>query len=454
MDRAQTKSEKFMEQLDAALNILFLPLYIFIVLTLHELGHYLVARFFNVSVESFSLGYGDVLWRRTDRRGTHWSVRLFPICGHVHLAAKQDEARGVLFNDAPPWQRAAIISAGPAINIFSGFLFLFMFLAIFGQPSKHPVLAGVEPDGAAYAAGLRTGDRIIEVEGDLVRRYRDVWEHTYHKPEKALTIKFLRGDRIFETEMTPVFSEYTNTEGIDKAHGRMGVIVGRTFMDLRILDAVNGIPIGHDETDKARRILLETLGREVTLTLKSIDGEPHDYLTVLDPQNNAHLFNPAHKEYGSFYAGPMKDNFYLPLDITYSLIEAGKQMGQLVKAVAMLPFQLFPVDKETIQPWALVADEALFAQRKFYEFCYRVALVSVIIALINLIPFPGTDGSMLLLTILQGAMGRENEKGTKTYKYVLLASLITLYASILMANIDDFPHHMHKKLVEIGAVKP
>lgn len=441
-----------METLDAALNVVFLPLYIFIVLTIHELGHYLAARFFNVSVESFSLGYGDQLWSRTDRRGTHWSVRLFPICGHVHLAAQKGEAQGVLFNEAPPWQRAVVISAGPAINIFSGFLFLFLFLAVYGQPSKYPVLAGVEPGGAAYEAGLRPGDRIIEADGDIVRRYRDIWEHTYHKPDEPLNIKFMRNDEFYETTLTPTLSEYTDVSGIAKAHGRTGVLVGRVFMDLRILDSINGTPIGADEVDKARAILVETMGEEVTLKLKSVDGEAHSYRTVLYPENNAHLTDPAHKHYGSFFAGPMKDNFYLHLDITYSLIEAGKQTGRMIRAVAMLPFQLFPVDKEQIQPWALVADE--FGKRKLYEFCHRVLLVSVVIALINLIPFPGTDGSMLLLTILQGAMGAGNEAGTRAYKVILLLSLVLLYGSVLFANIDDFPHHMHKKMLEMGIVKP
>ncbi len=453
MDRA-TRAGKSMETLDAALNIVFLPLYIFIVLTLHELGHYATARFFNISVESFSLGYGDELWSRTDKRGTHWIVRLFPICGHVHLAAKKNEARGVLFFDAPPWQRAVVVSAGPAINIITAFLFLFIFFALFGQPAKHPVLAGVEPAGAAYEAGLRTGDRIIEVDGAITRRYHEVWTQTYRRPGQALNIKFLREGKAYETSMTPKLSEYTSIDGIEKAHGRMGVIVGRAFMDLRILESINGIPIGHDETGKARALLVENLDKEITLGLKSVDGERHDYLTVLTRGNNAHLLDPLHKEYGSFYAGPLKDNFYLKLDVTYSLIEAGKETGRLLTGVAKIPFQLFPVDKEMIQPLAQVADESQFAKRKFYEFCHRVALVSILIALINLVPFPGLDGSLLLLTVLQGAMGKENEAGTRAYKYVLLASLTVLYGSIVMANASDFPHHMHRKMAEIGVIRP
>jgi len=442
-----------MENLDALLNILFLPLYIFVVLTLHELGHYIAARFFNISVDSFSLGYGDKLWGWKDRRGTEWIVRLFPICGHVHLAAQKNQAKGTLFFEAPPWQRAAVISAGPITNIITGFLFLFTFFALFGLPSKHAVLAGVETSGAAYEAGLQTGDRIIEVEGNIVRDYREVWKHTYYKPGVPLHIKFMHNDHFYETVLTPRLSEYTNAAGIKRSHGLIGILVGRVFLDMRVIASVNGIKVGEDEVDKARSLLIQNFGKEVVLGIKWLDGKQQTFKTVIDPENNAHLLNPAHKGYGSFFAGPLKDNFYLQLDTTYSLIEAGKQMGRLIKAVATIPFQLFPVDKEMIQPWALVSDESMFARRKFYEFCYRVALVSVIIALLNLIPFPGTDGSMLLLTLLQGKKGKENEVGTKRYKYVLLASLFTLYGAIMVTNMDDFAPYMHKKMMEIGVVK-
>ncbi len=426
-----------------------MPVYIFVVLTVHECGHYFAARFFNISVDSFSLGYGREVWARTDARGTRWGLRIFPICGHVNLSAEKPVSGRTLFNAAPIWQRFTVVAAGPAVNIILAFLVLFAFFAFFGQPSKQPVISGVEPGEAAYQAGLQTGDRILGIAGQPVVRYRDVWHHTWNRPGEALDLTVQRGDEVFHTTLVPSFTEYTDGDGINRAHGRMAVMIGRSFYELTTVRRFNGIDVT-DEPDKVRDLILANLGRPVTLGLKSTDGETHDYETILDPDFNAHLRDPDHSDYGSFYAGTVKDNFYLPRTVTQSLIEGGKQTGVLVANIARVPFQLFPVDKDLVQPWALVKSDDMFAERKLYEFIYRIALVSIFIALLNLVPFPGMDGSMLLLLLIDAVMGPANPQRQRVYKYALLTSLCVLYGSVLAANVHDFPRFVEMKVASIG----
>lgn len=434
---------------DSFLNVMFIPLYIFTVFTVHEYGHYAAARFFNIGIDSFSLGYGRKLWDKTDKRGTLWSVRLFPLCGHVQLSAGNKPVKGKIFNEAPLWQRIVIVAAGPAINIIFAFLILFLFIGFFGQPSKVPVITGVEPGEAADRAGLHINDRFLAIEGTKVLRYKDVWDYTAHRPGEELTVTIQRGDEILQKTVTPSLIEYTNMEGLEKSHGRIGVMIGQNFLKLKAIQALDGIELEED-TDDIRAALLANTGREIILKLKSADGKGRDYRTFIDPEMNAHLNNPDHKFYDAFYAGGVKDNFYLMHDATTSLMEAGRQTGQLIKNVVQLPFQLFPIDKELIRPWALVQDEDRFAERKLYEFVYRVALLSVFIALLNLVPFPGLDGNLLLMFILEGTVGYANPTGKRAYKYILLVSLCMLYGFIMMANLSDFPDYVERKMEKLS----
>lgn len=438
------------DQIEAILNAGFMVAYIFIVLTTHEMGHYLAARFFGIGVESFSLGYGDKLWSATDSRGTHWVVRLFPIGGHVHLAAQEREAKGVLFGNAPPWQRMVVILAGPLANLTTAFTVLFLFFVLCGQPSKQPVVAGVEPGGPAWEAGLKTGDRIVEIEGHMVRRYRDVWRYTYGRPGKPLTLRLLRDGRIYETVLTPALSQYVNGDGIEKTHGRVGILVGYNPMILDIVETVDGIETGRDGREKARALLRERMGRPVTIGLTSVDGRTHEYMTVLDPALNAALGGADSRDRNIFNAGPVGANFYLPLDVTGSLIAAGVQTGLQVGAVARLPFQLFPVDREMLQPWAVVTQGDHPAKRTLYEFCYRLALISVVIALLNMIPFPGLDGNLLLQTAVEAAAGRDSPAGLRAYKYLLLGMLGLLYGGVILSNAGDFPRYLHNRITALS----
>ena len=138
-----------------------------VLVTFHEFGHYWVARRCGVHVLRFSVGFGKPLWSRRGRDGTEYVVAAIPLGGYVKMlderegevpAADADRA----FNRKPVWQRIAIVAAGPLANLLLCVLFLWAML-VAGRPDFAPVVG--HADGIAAAAGLHQGDTLVSVDG-------------------------------------------------------------------------------------------------------------------------------------------------------------------------------------------------------------------------------------------------------------------------------------------------
>lgn len=160
----------------------------------HELGHYLVARWCGVKVLRFSVGMGRVIWsRRFGRDQTEWALSLLPLGGYVKML----DAREQPLEDIPEadlkreftrqsvWRRIAIVAAGPIANFLLAIL-LFAGLYMHGVPEPVPVLRAAAEQTAAYQAGLRAGDRITAINGAPVQVWSEVrWKLMQLVLEKA-----------------------------------------------------------------------------------------------------------------------------------------------------------------------------------------------------------------------------------------------------------------------------
>ncbi|HEY0295179.1 MAG TPA: RIP metalloprotease RseP [Bordetella sp.] len=152
-----------------------------ILITFHELGHYGVARLCGVRVLRFSIGFGRVLLRRTDRHGTEWAVSAIPLGGYVKMqddppagASKAEAARA--FNKQSVWRRMAIVAAGPVFNLVLAVVF-YAALDMAGAQVPAPILGQPTAGSPAEQAGFRQGDRIIAVDGKAVESWDDArWD--------------------------------------------------------------------------------------------------------------------------------------------------------------------------------------------------------------------------------------------------------------------------------------
>src|SRR5271170_5204936 len=151
-----------------------------IVVFFHELGHFLVARWAGVKVLTFSLGFGPELFGFNDRAGTRWKLSAIPLGGYVkffgdadamsapgaELPAMTPEERAVSFHHKRLGQRAAVVAAGPVANFLFAIVAFALLFTVIGQPFTPPDVTEVIAGGAAEHAGMRAGDRVVQINGE------------------------------------------------------------------------------------------------------------------------------------------------------------------------------------------------------------------------------------------------------------------------------------------------
>ena len=151
-----------------------------IIVAVHEYGHYIVGRWTGIDAEVFSLGFGPVLFARTDRRGTRWQVAALPFGGYVKFLGDADatsvgaseaamihltsDQRRRTIHEAPLWARAATVAAGPVFNFVLSFLIFAAVVMAQGRPADPLVVEAVKPLPVG-ALGLEPGDRVVAIEG-------------------------------------------------------------------------------------------------------------------------------------------------------------------------------------------------------------------------------------------------------------------------------------------------
>ena len=140
-----------------------------ILVAFHEFGHFWVARRCGVKVLRFSIGFGKAIWQTTDRYGTEYTIAAIPLGGYVKMLDEREgdvdpSERASAFNCQSVWKRIAIVSAGPLANFLLAIL-VFWGLFLRGESGLVPVIEGVEPNTPAYFAGLESGQEIVSVDG-------------------------------------------------------------------------------------------------------------------------------------------------------------------------------------------------------------------------------------------------------------------------------------------------
>ncbi|SFR80858.1 RIP metalloprotease RseP [Sphingomonas jatrophae] len=214
---------------------------------LHELGHYLVGRWFGVKADAFSIGFGREIVGWTDKRGTRWKVAALPLGGYVKFAgdmnpasaptaewlAMSPEERAGTFQAKPVWQRFLIVAAGPVTNFLFAIIVFMAVFAVSGEPRTPAVIAAVQPGSPAAAAGIVPGDRISMVAGQSVDRFEDISDIVRIRAGEAVPVDIWRNGRQIHLRMTPRVDLERDNFGNEFRIGRIGVSpAGRTIVPL------------------------------------------------------------------------------------------------------------------------------------------------------------------------------------------------------------------------------
>ncbi len=203
----------------------------------HEMGHYVVARVCGVRVEVFSIGFGPEVFGITDSHGTRWKFSLVPLGGYVKMFGDRDvastsgelppemtaEDRKVAFPAKSVGRRAAIVAAGPIANFLFAIAVFAALFATVGEPYTPPDVGSVEPDSAAAAAGIRAGDRILSINGRSVDRFEDIRQIVEIGLGAPLDVLIARGSETVRLDVTPAVVEQADSLGNTFPIGRLGI---------------------------------------------------------------------------------------------------------------------------------------------------------------------------------------------------------------------------------------
>ena len=208
-----------------------------ILVFVHELGHYLIARRYGVRIEVFSIGFGPELFGWNDKHGTRWKFSIIPLGGYVKMFGDANAAsmpgdgleemseaeRARAFQSKTLSQRSWIVAGGPLANFLFAIVLLTGLFATAGQQFTPPVVGQVLSDSAADAAGMLAADRVIDIDGTAIERFEDIQRIVQLSAGKPLSLTVLRDGREVVLAVTPERVTDKDVFGNEQELGRLGI---------------------------------------------------------------------------------------------------------------------------------------------------------------------------------------------------------------------------------------
>ena len=393
-------------------NTLAFLVVIGVIIFVHELGHFLAARMFRIRVRVFSIGIGSRLWG-FERGGTEYRLAMIPLGGYVAFSgidAANPTGDAGDFTAKPRWQRMIVLLAGPAANVVLSIVLIAAVLIagteLAGPRDLSTEIGGVAPESAAADAGLLAGDVILRLDGEDVSDWREVSNTVLMSPERRLEIDFERDGEALSTVLVPRRMPRYEL-GDAGLYASLLPRVRQVFEDtpaeqvgLRYGDtlyAVNGHPVA--DADDFRRLVEPRAGEEVSIEI----GRGEDRLVVrLVPENEAGVGRAgiAISHFSYQRVGPVRaiaESARINWETTTEIFGF---LGSMVeRRVSPQSALAGPIEISRISGQA--------ARRSFSDLVFLIALISLNICVLNLLPIPLLDGGQLVILALESVLRRD-----------------------------------------------
>jgi len=225
------------------MGLLYALILIGVLVFIHELGHFVVARFFDVKVIRFAIGFGPkiVSYQKGE---TEYAICALPLGGYVQMLGgdlesmeglpPEEQARGLMMK--PIWQRSLIVLAGPAANILLPII-IYFFFTMTVTTTPPPIIGDVFASGPAYSAGLQPGDRITAINDQKITYWHQVVKSISSRPGEEVTIQILRDDQPITVKVVPEARIETDMMGLNsQTYGLIGIHPGTYGPTIAITD--------------------------------------------------------------------------------------------------------------------------------------------------------------------------------------------------------------------------
>ena len=447
------------------MQILETLLYTFIALgmlvTIHEFGHFWVARRCGVKVERFSIGFGSALCTWHDRFGTEFVIAALPLGGYVKMLDNQDsevrcEDKLHTFSGQGVWSRIAIVSAGPLANLLLATM-LFWILYLAGEVGVEPVIGDITPKSPAQVAGFESGMKIVKVEGEDTPSWNSVSKElfkfigksgdiniTVKLPDSSVTTDLtINVDKWLRDSVEPVplralgispdyeFQALNLAEvAEDGAADRAGLIMGDEILMVNDkpvtgVDYFVNVVASNPQREINLKILRGDLTKLITVVPDVIDrdgvrvGQIGVHLAPRGKYPDEYVFRHVHTPWSALWRSFEETSSYS----IFILNSLGKLLiGELSTKNLSGPITI-----------AKVAGES--GRAGIDNFVRFVAILSIMLGVMNLLPIPVLDGGHLMYFVVEIVKGSPVSESVQLASYKIgLAILVTL---MLWATFND-----------------
>ena len=433
-----------------------------ILVTIHEYGHYWVARRCGVRVLRFAVGFGRPLAMRVDRHGTEFALCAIPLGGYVKMLDERDEGQNVTaqnrhesFNAQPVRNKLAIVSAGPAANFLLAILVLFgLFLR--GETGIAPVIEAVEPGSVAHDAGLMQGQEIVAVDGTSTQSVSNVRFALLKRLGDTGTIDISVGSALSDLQQTyvlPIDRWLGGAEAPDPTRA-LGLTLGIPSLQPSIGSLVEGGPAMRAAFEVGDTII-EADGQAISTWSQWVDlvrASPGRSLVVLverDGQTIELTVVPRSTGTSDAEIGSVGMGVVIP-DIREDRIRRqGRNPVEALSAAIQRTFALTVFTFESMWkmiqglistknlsgPIAIAQVAASTAESGFTTWLSFLALLSISLGAINLLPIPVLDGGHIVFHSLEGLMGRPVPEQIQMMSYQV--GLLAVFTLMVFAIYND-----------------
>ncbi|QJR81778.1 sigma E protease regulator RseP [Alteromonas pelagimontana] len=428
-----------------------------ILVAVHEWGHFIVARICGVHVERFSIGFGKPFWRRTDSKGTEFAIAAIPLGGYVRMLDERvdsvpAELKHKAFNNKSVGKRMAIIAAGPGVNFLFAILALVIMFLI-GQNTVKPVIGDIAADSYAAKGGLNVGDEIIQIGEQRTVDWEAVnMELVASIGHEQINISVKNGEGLTKHQVLPLTGWNFDPEK-QSALDSVGIIPFRPAPTLTLGLVSKGSP-AEQAGLKAKDELQELNGKPVDNWQQFVDqivelpGETVEISILRDGQEqviNATIARRDTPEGQSGFLGvsplsePWPDGYVF--NHQYGLVEAithsvSKTWRLMVLSVDMLG-KLVTGDvsiNNLSGPISIAQGAGISAGYGLVYFLNFLALISVSLGIINLLPIPMLDGGHLLYFTIEWLTGKPVSEAVQEWGFRIGGMLLLTIMSIAIFN--------------------
>jgi regulator of sigma E protease len=376
-------------------------------ITIHEFGHFLIAKFFKIPVEKFSIGFGPPIVRKKIGE-TDFRIAYFPLGGYVKLAGEEEGEGG--FYDASHARRIAVVFGGPLFNIVSAVIVLILAFLAFGISIIPYTKVLVEANSYAQRAGIINGDSICSVNNRQITSWNEFEELLSRNKEKEINLTVMRDGRKIPLKLVvnidslgikPLIPPIMGAIKLDGPADKAGIKPNDKILSINEKEVSSWYELV-DTIRKSREVSLSLKWQHENV-IKTAAVTPLSYYdqTIADTIGQIGVFMPQQRKYLSLGGACSLsitrswEIFWLTLKVFYQLITrevSPKALGG--------PIAIFKLSGESAR-WG-------------FEFLLNLlVIISINLGIINLFPIPALDGGHIFMTVIEGIRKKNFSKETR-----------------------------------------